>query len=605
MRQTSWSSQEQSQFLSYLSTSVHQHTLFSQHEPHESDSPIFRIPSPNICSVLEYRYTYDISFAQAKTSSSLDIVVSSALKNSSSIFVDGTAVADKFSQILQSDPNFTPSTNSTTYNFMIYNAMSVAPQYGFRPEEGAPITMSAISNSKRFAFLDVGANPFFLGDSARSTPGEILMSLSRNPPAYAAKLHSMAVHLFTPPASHKMLRYPHQTNLAFQLNLVDVSAVIGRIPGIGGDSQGNAPLGRSFRSSNFVETLLSIFQGPVIRKKNVSISVTTIDMMQEAVIAMAVSRALSMKGLQLIINSEQLLGDIASNLSNIYSIDSRSIVHIPLYLFSFADDSRVAHFEDGDEVRAKVVEKKAVFLIENRLRDRIDDFSSTTSEAIKEVLEIMCGLSRESASLMNAKRMTVPIILQDIANRNVLGQELDWSESIATSKAVEVINFEGLDSRLIPHEKGSALVGSRKKVKESLNQLYLTWDKAVAYFTVDGIVSASKKLRRKSKELANKLHEEICNQPLPEEILLKAEAEIEDDSSLVVGVKPYRSFVVWTVLPMLFGILFGMFLHHKTVRRGRKRGPYLDDITASTVRGLDGVSTQWFSTLSINKPKRI
>lgn len=566
-----------------------------------------RHPSPllSTCSVLELRYSFSLSTADPATLPRLDAALTTALHKSSSMFASAHAVADAFYHILEGDAAFEKPDREGTYNLLLYNAASVAPQRGYIAEQGAPPRTIAVATDKRFAVLDVDAKPYFLDNSAESTPGEQLLALGRDPPSYADKLAEIAAALFTPPMSPNMRRFPHESRLAFTLKLVDVSGVVGRMEGVAGDSKGNKPLGATFNPSAFQQIVQDVFKGA--GEKRVSIAVEDVDVANDPVVAMALARAFSVHGLDIILDSERLRLDIVENETEgaAYHVDESFVAHVPMVLFSFADDSRVTHFETGESVRSMVVRKKSVFLVENRLRDTDQDsYTTLTSEAAKDVLEMICGVNRYELGYFDATHRGYSVLLHDIVRRNVLRQELDWSQYSASVKTMELLDFEGLDPRLIPHEEGSAIGKGRGAVRDSLNILHSTWEKAVETLSVGDVESASLRVVRASEKLEELLHEEICNQPLSEEILLKA--EVEGHNLKESNKAPWMFYVIYALLPAIAGAAFGFTCHHRVQQRMQARSAILGEIPISSPRHkfVPPSSGLWFSTLTnADKPK--
>lgn len=605
-----WDLARRREFLDTLATKIRREAL-----PFDSEivTPIIKRLHPHPCSVVEHDYTYEMATAKVETVKQLDAELSKRLKEADSIFVESTASADEFYQIVEADPAFRPSLKAGEYNLLIYNSISVAPQYGYRAEVGGQVTTTGIASQKRFAFIDIGARPYFLGNPGSLSPGEELTSLSGSPQSYAKKMQEIAASFFTPSTSTRMRRFPHETRLAFRLFVIDVSAAIGRKSGVAGDSLGNQPLGASFDSQQFSRILQELFRDPALSDKTVSVEVETVDMDKNGVIGMAVIRAFSMKGLQMILDSDQLFKDVVSNAKNDgnFFVDASFVVHIPMYLFSIADDSRSTHFDTGEQTRTRVKGKQAVFMVENRLRDEKDQYLTVTTEAVDEVLELLCGLSEQTLPLMNANGLSVPIIVRDIARRNIMTQELDWSATTAW-KADELLNYEGLDSRLIPHEEGSVISECQKSVTNRLRKLHEAWHEAAQALSPKGVEIATLDLIDKSDKLAQKLHEEVCNQPLPEEILLQAEAELEvareeaKNDAKDAGGSTF-SDIWFVVIPGVTGIFLGTHLHAKTKNQRQRRGQLLDGLPVpSAVRKLDvSATTQWFSTLTASDKSKV
>lgn len=614
IREKSWSSSSRSDFLSSLSGIV-RHSADIAMEDAFSPFSMHLTPSHHNapCSVVELAYSY--SLATPVTSEAvieLDKELSEAISRSETMFAVGTEVADAFWKTLVRYGYFKARESSLSYHLLIYSAASVAPQRGYQSEPGAPVTTLGIASEKRFAILDLGAKPYFLDDSRESTPGEVLMSSSRSRSSYAENLRTIVAGIFTPSPSGDMRRFPHEKQLLFSLRLVDVSSVIGRKAGTGGDSLGNRPIGATFNASIFVKLLEAALRYPGTADKQISVEVLTPNATEDATMAMAVTRAFSTSGLEMVLDSERLLRDIVQARTDEYGyfVDSSSRAHIPMYLFSFADDTRVTHFESKGELRAKVVGKQAVFMVENRLKDALDPHTSVSSEAAKEALKLICGLREDTLSYMNAREMKVPLLLRDTIQRNILRQEVDWSEKTAARKAVELLDFEGLDSRLIPHERGSAIAESRKTVNWTLERLYSSWDHTGTYLSSGDIANATWDLMQKSRILADRLHDEICNQPLSEEILLKAEVETELEDEDEVGDRNagshMRFYLKNIIFPVIIGILTGAGLHVRARGEAMRRSAGIGDIPITSPRNnMERQSPAiWFSTLTAkDKPK--
>lgn len=591
----------QSDFLSQLSA-----TLRRPAPPLPEDtSPLTRLiskqPHSNPCSVLEYNQSYSLSFAKLSFTTTLDRIVSEELEKAGSMFANGPTVADRFVDALQP---FLPK-HPDIYTLLIYHAAALSPQRGYIAEKGGVVNTAAMATSTRFAFLDVGAKPYFL-DQDGLTPGEMLTASSDSARAYADKVREIATRIFAPAMSSGMRRFPDETKVVFELREVDVSGVIGRIPGVAGDSTDEVEMGKTFERQRFERIMSTLFAEGVFGGKSVRVEVIKVDVSQDADVGMAVARSFSMRGLEIVMDAERLLRDVVGSRAG-YFVDRSFVAHVPLYLFSVADDSRITHFESGENMRAKVVGQEAVFMVENRLKDRVDDVHiSVTSEAVREVLELLWGIGKESSGYMDVGKKTVPIVLRDVMKRNVIAQELDWSERNAARKAFELLDFEGLDKRLIPHEKGSAIAESRTTVSAGLESLYDTWSKAAAEGSVQHVEGATFKLVRKSEQLADKLYEEICSQPLSEEIMLKADAETDEEQIARVAPHPIWIYFTSVYIPFAAGIICSALLHLQRERTKKARGNALGEIpVVSPSRPLEpSDNILWFSTLtSADKPK--
>lgn len=601
MRKSSWTPTAKRNFLKRLS-STERHAAI----PFEEDENFIYSHStrtnPTSCSVVEYSYMYDTALASEKTLSNLDAVLSAIQKKSFSVFVNGTEVADEFWTTLQSEVNFRPSNHSYIYNVLLYRARSVNGRYGFQAEKGTRAGAIGLASEHRFAVIDIDTEPFFLEQPVAPSPGEMLLANSNSPAGYATELRSIVSKLLTPVPSVRMRRFPQETKLTFKLNVLDASEVIGRMAGVGGDSKGNKPLGASFSTELFMRVLTTIFHNHILPPKEISISVQVADMFQNSKMAMAISRSFSTRGLELVLDSERLINDLLSETSeaNGYFVDSSFVAHIPMFLFSFADDSRTTHFESGSEVRAKVVAKQVVVMIENRLQDEKHNSPSATSEAVKDVLELLCGIDEPTSVLMSTQSGAVPLVVRDIARRNIITQELDWSQATAAKKAEELLNFEGLDSNLIPHEKGSYVELSRRDIEESLRMLQEAWRRAATAMSLENVESTASSLSKKCRKFADILHREVCEQPLPEEILLKVKADVRSMKTITVASRRRQSTAICVLLSTIAGVAIGAYLHRQAVNKSISSGTHVgDNSVEQTIRQFDvSATTQWFSTLS-------
>lgn len=603
MREKSWNDvQTHKQFEKALSSIVYHE---ASPKPPNTSLSSFITPSPdNHCSVIAYQYNYTFIPLSGNILSRLDDALKSLSENSSSMFIDTYAAADAFHQQL----NLPPIKSAKEYNLLLYNSISAAPQRGYISEPGASVTMSGYSQTQRFAFIDLAARPFFFSNGP-PTIGESLLPFSKEFTGYARTLHAACVDLFTPALAEEIRRFPPEGHLAFSLSEVDVSAVVGRLKGTAGDSLENVPMGASFDKNRFINILTALFHPPALPKKRVSIEVKDINMNQDAYMGMAVARAFSTYGLELVLDSQGLLRDLLKlkEKHGGYFTDASFIAHVPLYLFSFADSTRITHFAENELLRAKAIDKEAVFMVENRIRDpKIEERMSITSEAVKEVLQLVCGLRKDTLDFINARKELVPLVVQDIVNRNVLTQELDWSDTIASWKARELLGYQGLDERLIPHEKGSVIQRGRNDLSNSVDRLHSTWMQVGDSLSLTGLEDATLNVVERSRVFETHLHEEICNQPLPEEILLKAEAELDADVGNLSARKDTPSFMKWTMLPLLVGVLAGLSAYRESSKNKRPRDhDFLEIPIASNVTSVHMTRpTQWFSTLSqSDKPK--
>lgn len=598
MRESSWTSDVQHSFLSHMNSVVRHPAMDFKR------TPIIGSVLPNMshtpCSVMEYIYSYELTVVPSDTVAILDQSLSSILASAESSIVDGAQVADKFHEIL-SRKDFIKSTevnqqhHQRRYYFMIYNNILVSPQYGYRSDAAGPILATALSLSERFAFLDVGARPGLFAEKSGITTGEILMSLSRSKDKYAETLHTIISNIITPSMSTNMRHFPLESQIQFTLQVADVGDVISEhgFEQTGGES--NPANIFPIDTNRFLKLLQSAFGHLSNQKKSLFLSTDLIELEFNAKVAMAISRAFTHHNMHLILDSGQLYVDLIVQQSKHagYYVDSSFVAHIPLYLFSFNDGSRSVHLSQAENLRGVIIERRAVFLVENRARSLLSGHPSTTYEAASLVLQLLFGLCKSSLAHLNVSNGAIPLILGDQIRRNALVLLLDWSERTAGSKAEQLLNFEGIDSRFIPHEQGSSVQDCRLDVEEKLNHLRAVWRQAASVFQGNGVEVATTQLTAASERLASKLHDEICNQRLSQEILLKAGADVGTKSVKEDNPVSFGRFVF---IPALSGALITYLFITITSKMGN-RGTLGSNYREFYSSNFQRQPTQWFSTL--------
>lgn len=523
------------------------------------------------------------------------------------MFAHGPSVADGFLPILSS---YLPK-EPHVYTFVLYQSATLAPQRGFISSKGDPPSTIAFATGARMALLDLGAVPYFLGPAV-ITPGEELASRASDMKEYAKKLDEIVMQNLFPEVSGRLRRFPRKCDLMFELKEVDVSAVVGRREGIAGDSKEEVEMGKSFDKGRFQLVLGKVLKNEeTFGRRDLRISVEKIEMVgnsPDVEVEMAVSRAWGMKGLEMKMDSESLIRDLVNmgKKERKYWVDEESyVVHVPMYLLSFADDSRIVHFEEGEHVRAKVVEKEAVFMLENRLKDRVDDvYESITEMVMREVLELMFGVNRQVLMYMDVEKGDVPLIIKDIMIRNIIEAEMDWSEMKVGRRARELLQFEGLDPKLIPHERGSVISTSLQDVLVGLESLKDSWEIAATKGKLSLIENMTVDLIKKEGKLADLLHEEICNQPLQEELKLVAEAEGVTDNDE----RGFWFYFVHVYLCFGMGAGCGAAMWWRKRRKVRRRGQLLGEMGATDIEAIrdeQHKTNVWFSTLTATDKSKV
>lgn len=592
MRNRTYSATAKHDFLRYLNGIVRYPLMHFDDSPVLSSS-VFSSTYHRMCSPIQYHYTYLYTVIDAKTVRLLDDEISKLVNTSPTIYIDPTKTADAFyktlsesNYLLPSNETRLPSVQEPTYHFLVYDPVSVSSQYGYRIEVAGPALGIGLASSYRFAFVDAGLRPFLLDEASDLTSGEILTSASRSAFDYANILHGIISSCVTPPVSKAMRHVPDEFRISFHLNIVDTSTLISEDLTNINSSDITLPLASSFNASDFLSSLRVAFHRASTQNKVLSLHVEHVNVSQDAIVAMAVTRALSRNSLHLTLDGHMLLNDITNEVRHFsYYIDSSLTIHIPLFLFSFSDPSRMAQLRMLNDFReSSVVGKMAIFIVENRFRKFSRNKVSTTTEAVAKVLLLLCGLQDDIVKHANVKKNVIPFLLKDQIRRNLLVDQVDWSDK-AASKAHELLNFEGLDKRFIPHNYGSRINESRQLVLSKLQNLHDLWHRSSVNLSFVGIESASSQLMKACEQLAAQLHAEFCHQPLPEEILLRAEAGAESE-------KPSQSvFTLGTILlPILCGICAALFTSKQISTRRPEQPLPITSEQKETVT--------WFSTLS-------
>lgn len=565
-------------------------------------------PSP-----LRHVYTVETALASDAHVRDLDAALSASLENASSTTVDGVAAADSYYHALSGmAPRGVDEHAEVTILIYAPRAVPGKSMYGYGYVAGSggdvgDVGVVGIASSERFLFIDTAARPFLFDDSAAPTEGELLLTASRNQAAYTAELGRILHRLLTPRAVGEMQRFPPESRFVFELMKIDASAVVGRFPGTGGGSQGHYPVGASFEAKRFQAILEELFATPAFSKA-VSVHVSPLNTTDVAV-SMAVSRAFRKDGLHLILDPDTLLRDLVlhhgavrrdgsreEDLQYRSHADSSFMLHVPLFLFSFADDSRLVHFGDGEAVRAKCIGGQAVVMVENRLRRDSELHQDITSFAVKQVLELLCGIAPRVLDLVDMARPALPPLVKDIARRNVLERQLTWSMRTAVGPAGSAVLAEDLEA--VP--ASDSVVGkSIYATGVLLSKTLEAWKRASGALDGREIEDISLRLQTSVEELRERKHEELCSRSLSEEV----ELEVGHRVSLL-------HWWIRVVLPAFLGVLTssGVFLYQK---RAHSRRIQLG-ISALSPTGSSGsigtpvgpgtsfveTSSQWFSTLT-------
>lgn len=606
MRGSEWTPRSKAAFESSLSGLVRYPTSANSDETLGLSfrSPPGETPPDSLCSVVEVSSVYQVDVAPLEVVAELDRSLSAALSASSSIFVSGIDAADAFWTILAGRNLVRDIKTPGQYFLLIYNPDSVPPQHGYQAEAGAPPETFGVALDQRFAFLDMGSRPHILEDFGELTPNELLMTTSRSSEGYAEKLRAIAADFFSPKVSANMQRFPRQNRLSFSLSLIDADAIIrGLQNGEDGSKAKSNSVGATFSPKTFTELVQGTFQDFFVTGNAINFEVETVNVMENSKVSMAVSRAFSEKGLQLVLDSERLFKDIVADESseNGLLMDASLVTHIPIFLFSFADEARVCHFEDGEEVRAKTVGNRAVFMVENRLRDVTGESTTLTMKAVIQVLEMLGGLNLNLLSTLNGEKGRLPLLLRDVIHQNIVRQELDWSASTAARRASEALEYDDLDESLIPLKEGRAIADSRVAVDVSLKELHAAWDRAASTLSSAEVAASTQDLVEKSNVLTRQLHHEFCNQPiLSEEILITARR-----SSHAV-----RTHLRWMLLGICLGVMAGALSVRRRMRKTLGRTGALGDDRGASLPlnslngdGLSQPTSVWFSTLVSDKRK--
>lgn len=659
MRSSSWTSAERRNFLIRLSTVVRHPALPFDDRLSSLTSPLLSPSASPPCSVIEYSYSYDMTIVNQTMTNILDATLSSMINSVPSAPVNPTLAAETFYIALTKHQYITASTSSLqvkqssfAYHILLFNNVAVAPQYGYRVHPAGAMLTMGMGSSHRFAFIDVGARPALSEDTSDITPGELLTSSSKDVKEYAPALHTLiADRLLTPEISKHMRQFPRESRIDFTAHFIDASAMDVVSPQSPCQSISNDDHHASLNQPLFLRTIHAALDSVSHHSKSLSLQMQKSNNEGDARLAMAVARSIYVSSTSLVMNTAQLYADIITrepgeNEDELeveragFFIDSSFVVHLPFYLFSFCDDARVPQFKRLSQhgTNGRVAGKRAIFLVENRslkARNHLlgdTDRGSTTIHAVQQVLEMFCGLGNIALAHINvmaagvtntshskpSTHSMIPQIVLDQIERNLLMRKIDWSERVAASKAEELLNFEGLDARVISEELSNSIMESRTTVKDRLLQLRLLWHGAANTSRVqlpleldDDIESSTARLMSACEKLASKLHAEICHQRFSQEVLIKAEIDDAMDHSLSergndMGDGTLRALVghhlLSVLLSLLLGIGFAVLTFKATPKMpGQSRQTFgsLSSDESNTLYELESQTptTHWFSTL--------
>lgn len=562
-------------------------------------------------SALSLDYKVSVEFAADDVVQKLDAVLAQLVENATSGGLDGPEAADSFAVALGLEKL---GEGAQFVDALVYSPVRVpgraAFEYGYTAGAGGTVGVLGMSRTRRFMFLDVSARPFVFDEAAGPALGELLLTVSREQKAYAGELGRALRDALAPPASKAMRRFPVVESLVdFRLSTIDASAVVGRPPSMGGglSSTDDAPVGAHFDAERF-----KAFVGDVLGveglSKDVSVSVTSIDTSIVSV-AMATSRAFRTAGLHLILDPDLILRDLVMRSKGTeyraYS-DVSFVMHIPMFLFSFADNARLVHFGDSERVHAKAIGGEAIIVMENRLRSGSYQHEDITALAATEALELLCGIDTSFVNrFVDVERTPLPLLVTDMARFNVAQQTLTWSRTTAVEPAEAAINFNGFDLK----KSGASNLGESRRVTQALLARTLTaWDAAATSLDGQAVGDISLRLASSAEALRERVSDEVCSQSWTGELELEVEAAAGSRSGPVASelVELSRwAFVYRQIfLPLLLGgftsCALTAYMRQKRVRKDAILSLSPMESRSNSLRGSTGESSssQWFSTLT-------
>lgn len=560
-------------------------------------------------SALSIGYKVSVEIAADEVVQKLDSVLARMVQSASSGGLDGPEAADGFAEALALEkvgdgPYFV--------DVLLYSPVRVpgraAFQYGYTAGRSGTVDVLGMSRTRRFMFVDASARPFMFDGAEGPALGELLLAVSREQKPYAFELGRALREALAPPASTAMRRFPVESSVDFRLSTVDASAVLGRPVGVSGgqSSTGDPLVGAQFDAERF-KALVGDVLGAEGLSKVVSVGVTPLKT-STVVVALAVTRAFRMRGqLHLILDPQVLLRDLVvrSDGTDYHAYSDMSFVmHIPMFLFSFADSARLVHFGDDERIHAKTIGGEAIVVMENRLRNGPENHEDITALAATEALELLCGLDTSViARFVDVERTPLPLLVKDLARFNVLDQKLTWSRETAVEPAEAAIGFDGFDLS----RRGAPMLRESRRATQTLLASTLTgWDAAAASLDAQGLEDISLRLTSSAEVLRERVGDEVCSQTWTGELELEVEAAAESRTGAsALGEHSFGTFF-WrhVLLPLFLGTLTSCaFTAHSRKRRRREDAsfslsPRVFPSNAWRTSTGESSSSPWFSTLT-------
>lgn len=482
--------------------------------------------SPTSEVAMKYSIQASLRFANAQENSKLDIVFSKELNRQPDFQIPTTSVADQLCDQLARDKETAKGQSSRTVTVLVWSPKVTlrASQYTYKAGRGSSLVLHGMSSKRNCAFIDVNARGI---TSERGVPslGDMLSTATGNMTGYAFHLGQYLQRVVSPPRSPSMHRLPPESRLAFKVIDVDASSLFANKGGPGLSGSG---VGSQFDVETFEKVVRSLLEKEPYKKETV-IERASLQLNQSLAMALAVSRAIQIHASKVVIDpsviQQHILYSPTDDTRVSFFADTSFVAHVPLMIVSFSEPSRTVQFAHAENRDAVVLDSELVLVLENRANDHMTTRSGLTAQVIGAALELLCGLQHADTFFQHVHQTVMPVLLSDIAKRNVVQRELEWSFETAVKDATSLLRLDGHDPSLIPHEPDTLLGNALGQTKALLQHTMAAWEKALDALDPVDVMDTTYRLTTACHTLRELLYTQVCSQPMKEEIALEAESE--------------------------------------------------------------------------------
>jgi hypothetical protein len=536
--------------------------------------------------VLLNKFEVAVTFATPDQTAALDSTLEGAVMEAKSdphaerpLGLSAERMAERFSAALEMQLTAEEAARRTTV-FLVYNPVGLTgvTKYGYTAgvrSSTTDVDIFGFSRADRFVFIDIASRPFDTREFMLSHPGTVndnLTTLARDVGGYGRQLGSVMRDTLTPLLSDASMQvFPAAKDIVFKLLMIDADASSRPVKEELDPRKPDREIGWTFDANRFRGLMESVLATTAMGGKTVFVE---LERSSDFTTTMAVSRAMSQSRHKIYVDTDSLVNDLVTRSSRCpigvigdidgadydpgtelpqkYSFytDSSLIAHVPIILISFADRRHDISLMQAERIRAKAIGQQAVIIVENRMQSNGQDQQfDMTALAAKEALELLCGLDPKVLKQADMTQSTVPIILIDAAQRNIVQRQLIWSRRSAVEPAESALNFDGFDATLIPHGKDSPVDVSRRSTRELLLKTKESWQAAIeARDTGVELAAATRELSRSVTVLRDSLNAELCSLSLQKDLKLEAQ------TALQAGREPWGMWKLF-ISPFIAGLL--------------------------------------------------